>query len=124
MKSLNPFWANLLSEQSTATATSTTLAVVLTLIAFFFLIRREFRYDIGTREELITKNMALIQSELKQINQALSNHITDTNKRIDILSEHIRDTNKRIDTLSERIDKQSDQFNKLYEFLLKENKKV
>ena len=51
--------------------------------------------------------------DIDHINKTLTNHITDTNKKIDRLSD-------RFDKLSDRIDKQNDQFNRLYELLLKD----
>ncbi len=59
-----------------------------------------------------------INAQIEPIKELLSNHISDTNKKIDNLSNRISDTNKRIDQLSDRIDKQSDQFDKLYDFLM------
>ena len=44
--------------------------------------------------------------DIDHINKTLTNHITDTNKKID--------------RISDRIDKQNDQFNRLYELLLRE----
>ena len=37
-----------------------------------------------------------------------------------LLTNHISETNKKIDNLSERIDRQSERFDRLYEVLLKE----
>ena len=55
----------------------------------------------------------MLKSQIQPIKGILTNHITDTNKKIDRLTD-------RIDKLNDRIDKQSDQFNTLYELLLKE----
>ena len=55
----------------------------------------------------------MLKAQIQPIKEILTNHITDTNKKIDRLSD-------RFDKLSDRIDKQNDQFNRLYEFLLKE----
>ena len=57
---------------------------------------------------------AEIKAETKPIKQALDNHVTDTNKKIEHLT-------NRIDKLSDRFDKLSDRFDRLYEILL--NKK-
>ena len=52
-------------------------------------------------------------NSIKSINSLLTNHISETNKKIDQLS-------NRFDRLSDRFDRLSDRFNSLYELLLKE----
>ena len=68
--------------------------------------------------------LALMSRDIKQIQKDLSNHITDTNKKIDNLRQDMKEgLNKqsdRIDKQSDRIDKQGDQFSKLYELLLRQ----
>ena len=51
--------------------------------------------------------------EIKGMGKDIS-HIEKT------LTNHITDTNKKIDRLTDRIDKQGEQFNKLYELLLRD----
>ena len=61
---------------------------------------------------------------LKSIKDLLTNHITETNKKIDRLSDHFDRLSARIERQSERlgarIERQSERFDRLYEILLKE----
>ena len=69
--------------------------------------------------------------DIKHIQKDLSNHITDTNKKIDNLRQETnsrfdnlrQETNSRFDRLSDRFDKLSDRFNKLYEWLIQDKAK-
>ena len=79
---------NLLSEQSTAHI----LILLIAFILFYFFLRREIRYEMENQTKLL-------MAEIKPIKEALTNHITDTDKRIDRLT---------------------DRFDKLYELLLKD----
>ncbi len=60
-----------------------------------------------------------IDNKIKPIEKLLTNHITETNKKIETLN---TETNKKIDKLSDRIDQLSNRFDKLYELLLKQKK--
>ncbi len=60
----------------------------------------------------------MLKAQIKPIKELLSNHISDTHKKIDKLSDQIDKQSERLDKLSERLDKQSDRFDKLYDFLM------
>ena len=71
----------------------------------------------------------MLKSQIKPIKELLTNHITDTDKKIDGLSHRIDGLSHRIDGLSNRLDKQSnrldkqsDRFDRLYDFLMQEKK--
>ena len=129
---MNAFLINLLSEQTTAIL----LVLGVGFIVFFFFLRREFRYENKANMELIKNelraNSDSVKSELRaEIDSVKSELRTEIDSvkselRAEIapikaaLDNHITDTNKKIDRLSDRIDKQNDQFNRLYELLLKE----
>ena len=63
---------------------------------------------------IISRDMKHIRETLKDIKGTLNNHITDTNKKIDEL---------RIDT-NNKIDRLSDRFDRLYELLIKKERKT
>ena len=56
-----------------------------------------------------------LANEMRHIRKDLSNHITDTNKKIEQLG-------YRIDKQGEHIDKLSDRFDRLYELLIQDRK--
>ena len=94
---MKTFLMSFLTEQSS----SFLLFLIIAFIVFFFFLRREFRYE-------NKKNMELINNQLQRISDLLSNHITDTNKKIE--------------QLSDRVDKLSDRFDRLYELLIQDRK--
>ena len=87
---MKTFLMSFLTEQSS----SFLLFLIIAFIVFFFFLRREFRYE-------NKKNMELINNQLQRISDLLSNHITDTNKKIEDLKV---DTHHRIDGTNRRID--------------------
>ena len=107
---METLFENLLSNQTVADI----LVLGVAFILFFFFFRKELRHEIKANIEPVKSelkaNIDSVKSELKAeiapIKIALENHITDTNKKID--------------RLTDRIDKQGEQFNRLYELLLKD----
>ena len=67
----------------------------------------------------------MLNSKLNPIKEALTNHITDTNKKIDRLADNIKETNailrENTKETNQKIDKQSDRFDKLYNLLLEKS---
>ncbi len=45
----------------------------------------------------------MLKSQIDPVKELLTNHITDTNKKIDDTNKKIDDTNKRIDVLSQEM---------------------
>ena len=66
---------------------------------------------------MIRNQTQKITAEMKPIKEALTNHVTDTDKKIDKLDQDIKDG---FANLTKRIDHQTDRFDKLYELLLKD----
>ena len=121
---MEKLFENLLSNQTVADI----LVLGIALILFFFFLRKELRHEIkanidpikselksninsvtakidSVKSELkaeIKAETAPIKAEITTIKSALTNHITDTNKKIDRLS---------------------DSFDRLYEMLLKDKDK-
>ena len=66
---------NLLSDQSTANV----LILLVSFILFYFLLKREFRYENKANMELIKENLkahtSQIMAEIKPIREALTNHV-------------------------------------------------
>ncbi len=58
-----------------------------------------------------------IMLDIRYIRRDLSNHITDTNKKIDDLQ---LSTNNKIEKLDQKIDNLNNRFDKLYQILLKD----
>ena len=59
----------------------------------------------------------MLKAQIQPIKEILTNHITDTNKKIDDLRQ---ETNSRFDKLNERFDRLNERFDSLYELLLKD----
>ena len=62
----------------------------------------------------------MIHAQISPVKELLTNHITDTNKKIETLSGRIDKLADRFDKMSDRLDRQSDQFGRLYEILIKD----
>ena len=62
---------------------------------------------------MIHVQISPVKKSVDDVKELLTNHITDTNKKIETLS-------GRIDKLSDRIDDLSGRFDRLYELLLKD----
>ena len=99
---MEKLFENLLSNQTVADI----LVLGIAFIFFFFFFRKELRHEINAvKSELkaeIKSEIAPIKAEITTIKSALTNHITDTNKKIENLT---------------------DRFDRLYEFLLKDKDK-
>ena len=76
---------------------------------------------VKTEQAIQRMDQRLVKNEQTtlRIDQKLGNHITDTNKKIEILSGRIDKLADRFDKMSDRLDRQSDQFCRLYEILIK-----
>ncbi len=57
----------------------------------------------------------MIDAQISPVKDLLTNHITDTNKKIEKLSDRFDKLSDRFDKMSDRFDSQNDQFVRLYE---------
>ena len=85
---------------------SVLLTLVTSLLVYTGLLFGGWAWMLRNQTKQIKAEITVIKAEITPIKEALDNHITDTNKKID--------------RLTDRIDKQGEQFNRLYELLLRD----
>ena len=73
--------------------------------------------QITSVKDQITVQIAPVKDQITSVKDQITVQITPVKE---LLSNHISDTNKKIDKLSDRFDKQSDRFDKLYDFLMQQ----
>ena len=69
---------------------------------------------------MIHVQISPVKKSVNDVKELLTNHITDTNKKIEALSGRIDKLADRFDKMSDRFDRQNDQFVRLYELVIKE----